>query len=194
MNFIKKTFFISIILLFAGCGKYVNFKNTHASFPPQFKHTKKGLFGSIQLDPSMKYHIDGPDQLDWNKLTGLKHKYLKPLHETMMISWRYNETKDVIELMPYQHLAGERLFHNDKIISLSVGETLTYSIINTPNTWNVVMNDSLYIIPHTSSLKAGTYRTSVWFGGTTKSPRLIRYHLKRDRNQKKRLSLGIPIW
>lgn len=53
--------------------------------------------------PGLVYNI-GPDQSDWNKLSGgMYFDLYQPHGRTIMIGWRYNPDTHAIELTPYYH-------------------------------------------------------------------------------------------
>lgn len=86
------------------------------------------------LDSSARYQLrnaDGTidvDQYDWSKLSGVTFSPLRTLRNTAMVGWRYNISKDSIELIPYFHVDGQRLFTDDPHLTIGINEPFEHEI------------------------------------------------------------------
>lgn len=70
---------------------------------PQRTHSQESFLIEI-TGPGVKYDHKGGDQGDWNKLpVGKYFNLYKPHGQTIMLGWRWNPGKDVIEVCHYYH-------------------------------------------------------------------------------------------
>ena len=90
------------------------FKGLHASFPPYFKRVKKEMKYEITFNESCVYDHGDIDQFDWNKLIGIKKHFFSPRKNSFMIGWRWNTTRDRLELTPYYHDEAGKAHYNDR--------------------------------------------------------------------------------
>lgn len=80
----------------------------------------------VMFDNSCKYHIDGEDQQDINKLFGVG--YLPTHHkDSARFGWRYNENTNLIEILSYCYVDGKRI--SEYITSIHFNRWITLSII-----------------------------------------------------------------
>ncbi len=68
------------------------------------------------------------DQHDWSKLSGITFTPWQPRKNTAMAGWRYNSEKDSIELTPYFHVNGQRIFTDDPHLTIGVTEPFEHEI------------------------------------------------------------------
>lgn len=95
-----------------------------------------------------KHKLGETDQLDWNKLFGIKKRFFRPRQNSFMKAWRWNLDKECIEITDYVHVDGETFF-GDEIIELQLHEYIELEVFG--KGW-LILN---------------------WFGGQRKAPHRI---------------------
>lgn len=80
-------------------------RHTKWRFP---KRVKSPLKYRVRFLESAIYNHKDNDQYDWNKLFGIKEKFFRPMFNSEMIGWRWNNEKGVVELCDYWHIEGDR--------------------------------------------------------------------------------------
>ena len=92
-------------------------KGKHFSFPRKirpFRKRAKRVQWKVIFNNDCKYIIKNPDgttsvdQKDWNKLCGVFYNLYKTRKDAAMVGWRFNPTKNRIEIAPYYHVGGGR--------------------------------------------------------------------------------------
>ena len=83
----------------------------------------------VRFNESAIYNHGDSDQLDWNKLIGIKKRFFKPMQDSTMIAWRYNVKTGRVEITSYKHENGVR-YISDDIDTVDIGEWFLVSIVN----------------------------------------------------------------
>lgn len=110
-------------------------KGTHAPFRlPKFLMGEHRLAANIIFTSSCRYDIGLADQADINKLFGIGYF---PFHHknSVRFGWRYIIDKDVIEIMAYWYVDGERKW-----------EHVCYCSIDKEYMFMLVMNDKGHVL------------------------------------------------
>lgn len=158
-------------------------KGRHRSRPFRVKRLSRWT-ATYVFDASCAYNI-GAEQKDWNKLCGIKRRFFRPMRDSVMVAWRWN---DGIELIPYVHVAGGRDFYFDPV-KVYPGEPVTVSIdLNT----GVTIGGKFYSLPQTW---VKGWFINAWFGGTCPAPH--RMSIKETKNaalQSGELETTDPRW
>ena len=87
-----------------------------------------------RFDTSARYLIRNPDgsihedQHDWPKLSGITFTPWQTHRNTAVAGWRYNNKKDSIELTPYFHVNGKRIFNDDPHLTIAVHEPFEHEV------------------------------------------------------------------
>lgn len=147
-------------------------KNQHRSFPPTFKRFKGIAQWDIELTDSCKYNLNSHDQLDWNKLIGVKKKFFHPKKDSVMIGWRYNIESDCFEFCFYYHV------NNKVIINKIPYDSKDGKIQVTINLYTKILSINLDNIEYAELANKYINYTKGWlikhwFGGTSKAPQKI---------------------
>ncbi|MGB0925526.1 MAG: hypothetical protein ACPGTS_02355 [Minisyncoccia bacterium] len=163
--------------------KFTHKKGKHRSKPRQFKiwWKPKTLKVEFTFHESCRYDHGNDDQFDWNKLTGITFS-IDPLQETVMLAWRYNVEKGMIELAAYYHVKGDRRF-SDVLATVRIGETASATIsvdykrkqYTVETTVDFESNLSYRSFSHNRKLAR---RIQPWFGGNKPAPQTMTFDLK----------------
>lgn len=130
-------------------------RHTKWKFP---KRVKGNLCYRFKFDESARYNHKDHDQKDWNKLIGVKRKFFKPMYDSVMLAWRYDIEKDVIQLTDYYHIKGQRIIDTD-IKEVKINEWFDVKITNPFKKGWLILN---------------------WFGGQKKAPHKISIEYEMD--------------
>jgi hypothetical protein len=161
--------------------RFKHLKGTHLSIPSDiFFNIKTVKTPTAQrygfaFNEGNKYVIEGVDQLDFNKLLGLKGKILDPKFDTVMVGWRYRPDLDVFEVIPYFHLgSAEHHFDESKIVQLKAGEVCYATIVIQGRNVNLILQSENGSQSMDCRVFSGTYkkfgRVASWFGGNCNCP------------------------
>ncbi len=131
-------------------------KGTHFSFPSFFRSART-VNWVYELSINSSYDLKSEDQLDWNKLIGVKQNYLDPMKNSVMLAWRWNVEKQVNELAWYWHTDYERHW-SEVIAEVKLKEKFTL-IMKTTNR-EVIFN---LVTKNKSSQKILSYSNSIWY-------------------------------
>jgi len=128
------------------------------------------------------YNLGTADQFDWNKLTGLYFNLLRTRAETVMVGWRYNIEKDIIELCAYYHILRKREF-TAPIIAIKRGEELnvTIEISYEPKYYKVILSSSENIGEHQIAFfhnRKICGQINFYFGGNEAAPQDVSVQLE----------------
>jgi len=80
---------------------------THTEIPPYFR-CGGNIDWLYEMSIDTPYNI-GVEQLDWNKLIGVKKSFFSPMEHSLMIGWRLDLKQNVNELSFYKHDNGKRI-------------------------------------------------------------------------------------
>lgn len=125
------------------------------------------------------------DQHDWSKLSGITFTPWQPRKNTAMAGWRYNNVIDSIELTPYFHVNGVRIFNDDPHLTIGVDEPFEHEIQLNYETKDITLTikTARGVLSETHTFT--TFRNWLvlihpYFGGNKRAPRRIKLkvHLK----------------
>jgi len=140
---------------------------------------KKCIAYKVMFDNSCKYHINGEDQQDINKLFGVG--YLPTHHkDSARFGWRYNEDVNKVELFAYCYVNGKRQIKQIVTIPLNRWFDAEIKVYSDHYFFTITYNGIQYrdIIKKTHSKKIG-YRLNPFFGGNNPAPKTINIEIKR---------------
>ena len=151
-------------------------KGSHTSTPFLAKIwlTAPCFSKAFSFTDSCKYNLNGEDQLDWNKLTGISFNLIDARQNTVMCGWRYNIEKDNFELCAYYHISGSFNPPQKAICSVKSGERFEVNIkfnkANKSVAFEIVKADERFT-ENSNFEKFGICRqVNTWFGGNNPSP------------------------
>ena len=127
------------------------------------------------LDHNATYDLQGRDQMDWNKLTGISYCLFTSHKNSAMIGWRYCIDSNLFELNAYYHIDGVRTY-TETLVQVQPGEEFSGSIRLEDGTVITTIND----VTHAESfpkLRGIRRRISSWFGGNRPAPNNIHFEL-----------------
>ena len=124
------------------------------------------------------------NQMDWNKLTGFKGQYFKPMFDTAMIGWRWNKEIKKFQVVPYfhsggpQHICKEECIMTfevfDKIIAkITVFNGIYCTIILHNPSNGEQLTDSINF----SKTYKKFYQINTWFGGQNTPPKNMCFNI-----------------
>ncbi len=119
------------------------------------------------------------DQLDWSKLSGITFTPWQPRKQTAMAGWRYNPVKDSIELTPYFHVNGRRIFKDEPHLTIGVNEPFEHEIhLNYESKEiTVTLITARGILSEThqfATFRKWLVQIHPYFGGNKRAPRRIK--------------------
>jgi hypothetical protein len=137
-----------------------------------------------RFDSSARYIIHNEngsiheDQHDWSKLSGITFTPWQPRKNTAMAGWRYNNVKDSIELIPYFHVNGQRIFNDNPHLTIGVNEPFEHEIhLNyVTKEITVTLKTARGILSeiHTfTTFRKWLVQIHPYFGGNKRAPRRI---------------------
>lgn len=126
---------------------------------------------------------------DWNKLCGLKALYFKPMFDTSMCGWRYDQFLNCFEVIPYWHIGSKEHTYDEKnVVRIPVDTEFTVEVrvISTEvykQTIGVVKIK--YLDELTESKVFSKYYpyfwvVNSWFGGQENAPNTMSFFIKRN--------------
>lgn len=145
--------------------------------------TSHSALPSIKKTTSISYKFQfekweydiGTDQSDWNKLTGLKSKFFKPLDEAYMVVWRWY--KGSVQLAFYSNLdGGFTLPKEEDIITLPTPDTpfkVNIKVFEKDLMGTIKVDDGQLLVYNTPFRDKPKWEISFWFGGNRLPDRLI---------------------
>ena len=143
------------------------------------------------FDTSARYIIrnsDGTiheDQQDWSKLSGITFTPWQPQRNTAMAGWRYNNITDSIELTPYFHVNGQRIFRDDPHLSVGVNEPFEHVVHLNYETKEITVTiktprEELSETHQFTTFKKWLVQIHPYFGGNKRVPRKITLRVRRE--------------
>jgi hypothetical protein len=162
--------------------KQTVFKHLHASFPPifkihNFKHTK-AITWEVTTDYRAVYQLHDPvDQLDWNKVLGIKKEYFNSHYHSIMLAHRWNSDAFQHEWAYYIHDPKHGIIKppENTLFFTSPSSTIYFSI-HFWNTHKCVINiadgnnTEQFIYESSAPLAGRWWETNLWFGGNRRAP------------------------
>lgn len=164
--------------------KYRVKKDKHDFKPDKLKvfWKPKNLHFNVTFNEGCDYIIEGEDQYDWNKLTGVTYS-INPSKKTAMIGWRFNPTIQKIELCAYYHINGGRQF-SEPLLECKLGELVVGDIQITKDKYKVTLMNThdqktgRHSIDHKGNPRCISRMINPWFGGTSKAPNEMSLELR----------------
>lgn len=155
------------------------FKGWQWSFPPQYALFVNKVSGHATFTPDSAYDVQGVDQYDWLKLTGITFTPWRPDTDAIMVAWRYNLDTEMFEIGPYYNSDLARIMPTeDQIISVPPDGEFDFSLDY--NGITLTYGDKTVFKGLPESLHPSIWtavRINGWFGGTSPAPRTISYYL-----------------
>lgn len=144
----------------------------HSAFPPTLGLfiDKQSITKTVSFDDSCRYTLADGDQEDVNKLFGIGY-FWSHHTDSARFGWRYNPSKDKIELLAYCYVNGERVINPITDLDFNKDYNLTLNI-----------NPNIYTFYLDNALKTGVYKThnkrfgfplGPYFGGNKPAPHKI---------------------
>lgn len=138
----------------------------------------KKVNGIATFTPKSVYDLHNADQFDWNKLTGIGFSIPGDVNSSM-VAWRYNTTSGDFEIAPFFNVDKARILPSqDEIIAVPIGEPFDFTVNYDGVT--ISYGDRTVFKPTPEGLTPNfwtSYRVSVWFGGTSLPPNVIKVKL-----------------
>lgn len=135
----------------------------------------------VTFTDSCRYDLGSPDQLDVNKLIGVG--YLPGHHKhSARFGWRYWNGTDVIELLAYCYVDGERVIRH--LGYCKIGVEYRIELIAAHRHYFFTLDDAegnaiaQADVMHENGRKL-QYRLGVWFGGSKPAPHEIKIKLEK---------------
>lgn len=134
-------------------------RHTQLRWPCRVSHLKCFVI----FTESCKYEHGDGDQWDWNKAVGVKEKLFHPMHNSIMLGWRWHPRKKKIQVVPYVHKDGEVEYDSFDILELNIGEAVYFEVSDQGihyGDYDIIYN------------KAWQQKWLIinWFGGQKKTP------------------------
>lgn len=135
----------------------------------------KKVNGVATFTPKSVYDLHNVDQFDWNKLTGIGFSIPGDVNSSM-VAWRYNVASGNFEIAPFFNVDKARILPaQNEIITVPIGETFDFKVNYDGVT--ISYGDKTVFKPTPQGLTPNfwtSYRVSVWFGGTSLPPNLMK--------------------
>jgi hypothetical protein len=163
------------------------FKGLHFSLPPIIRPIKfkqrSTITWVVKVDEQATYNLNSPDQLDWNKLLGVKKKYFNSHYMSAMLAHRWNPNTNRHEFAPYIHdpTFGITKFINEdywfdtpikaefEVRLLFIYNTIYFSVD--------VEGVSVAACSFSEDIEGLWWEINLWFGGNKKAP--SKYSIKK---------------
>ena len=156
----------------------------------------KTLHWYNRFDTSARYIIKNSegtiheDQHDWSKLSGMTFTPWQPRRNTAMAGWRYNNVTDSIELTPYFHVNGLRIFKDDPHLTIAVNEPFEHEVYLNYETKEITVTIRTHRAELSETHEFTTFRKWLvqihpYFGGNKRAPRTIKLRVKRETLKRK---------
>ena len=147
-------------------------KGSHFSSPRIPKFFVRRLWGWAAFDEKAVYDI-GPEQDDWNKLTGISFNPLKPDKNALMVAWRWNPKLTLFEVAPYINDDSKKIFPlESEILRLKFNQGFRFVVEYEKIV--IIREESNIVIRKTAAIKTNyltSFRIQPYFGGNSVAPR-----------------------
>jgi hypothetical protein len=154
-------------------------KGWQYSLPPQYAFFVNKVSGHATFTDDSAYDVQGVDQYDWLKLTGITFTPWRPDTDAIMVAWRYNLDTEMFEIGPYYNSDLARIMPNEnEIISVPADQEFDFALDY--NGITLTYGDQTVFKPLPESLNPRIWtavRINGWFGGTSPAPRTVSYYL-----------------
>lgn len=167
-------------------GPFANYQRTITilpkfplGLPPVTIPFVKKVNGIATFTPKSVYDLHSVDQYDWNKLSGISFNIPGDVNSSL-VAWRYNVTSGDFEVAPFFNVDRARILPTPAdIITVPIGETFDFTVDYDGITISYGDQTVYKATPEGLTPNFWTsYRTSVWFGGTSLPPKLIQLKLR----------------
>jgi hypothetical protein len=160
-------------------------KSWHHSLPPSIGvfRKRRSFRKAVVFHPSCRYHIEGIDYFDINKLWGVGFFCGGHHVDSARFGWRYSRNIDMISLYAYAYVDGERIAHHitDVPLGREVETDLTLALgsywFEVKNPHSPLRRTYLVNIPFTHN-KRWAYALGPYFGGNKTATNHISVTLK----------------
>ena len=147
--------------------------------PPTILPWVKQVNGFGTFTKNSVYDLHSADQYDWNKLSGISFSIPGDVNSTM-VAWRYDVSSGNFEVAPFFNVDKARILPTPaEVIAVPIGDTFDFHVDYDGITISYGDKTVYKATPQGLTPNFWTsYRTSVWFGGTSLPPNLIQLKLK----------------
>lgn len=140
-------------------------KGFHNSIPPKFRYSKQvDWVYEVSIDSHSP--IEGENQLDWNKLIGVKKEYFSPMSDSLMIAWR--DIQSGKEISFYKHI-NNKVERNSPLFVAQTGEKLLIKFKQVGSFIHCFLIYKDFVYTDKVEFNGG-YLINTWFGGQSTSP------------------------
>lgn len=165
--------------------KYTIKKGAHRAWPWSLGlwFNKQVLRRAVYFDNSCKYHLEGEDMDDTNKLFGIG--YFPNHHkDSARFGWRYNPDTEKIRVSAYCFVNGKRIILDLCEVAVFRWYHFTLTVLDSRyqfeirdgfNDWHVI-GDDIVIKTHN---KNWSYRLGLFFGGNKPAPQKMHIEIKK---------------
>ncbi len=147
--------------------------------PLTMKPWVKKVTGSATFTDRSVYDLHSVDQYDWNKLSGISFAIPGDVNSTM-VAWRYNVDSGNFEIAPFFNVDRARILPvPSEVITVPIGQSFDFAVDY--NGITISYGDQTVYKATPAGLTPNfwtSYRTSVWFGGTSLPPKVIKLKLR----------------
>lgn len=158
------------------------FAGRHRARPWRFNFwwRKTSFTWVVKFTESCRYDLQGPDQLDTNKLIGIG--YLPGHHtDSARFGWRYDAEKDMIELSAYCYVGGRRVIQHIGFCEIGKWYRIELFVTRWAYHLSLAHTDQTPIgeteIKHNHNRKF-QYRLGTYFGGNRVTPRTMKIQIE----------------
>jgi len=148
-------------------------KNTHLGLPPPLIPFVRKVSGEATLTTDSIYDLKNVDQFDWNKLAGIGFSIPADVNSIQVV-WRWNVADQTFEIAPFFNVDKARISPmKSEIIPVPVGAKFEFEVDY--DGISVSYGDTTVYKPTPADLKTSwlSFRTTPWFGGTSRAPRTL---------------------
>lgn len=158
---------------------YVIKKGKHSPFLFPKLTFSNSLSYIVEFTESCRYNLKGSDQYDINKLPGLADNWSHHHWNSMRLGWRYNISRDSIELFTYSYVNKKRL--KEKFIRfINISKPILVTQTITKDSYRYVVGSLYEYEKRKRRIMFGLkYITDFYFGGDKPAPHDIQIKLKR---------------
>ena len=157
---------------------------SNKSWFPRIHFGKRKHSYVITFFNGCKYDLDGPDQLDINKLFGISYG----MHHTNSVrfGWRWDLRKEMVEILAYVYVDGKWITENEADLHIGFvhpGMPYEYAIEVRPDSYMLRMESSLFKTIDVVTIKHNKltwwgYKLYPYFGGNQVAPSDVHILLK----------------
>ena len=127
--------------------------------------------------------VINPNQLDWNKLIGIKKNLFSPRKNSVMLGWRWNPIDNCLELCPYWHDENGGAHFDYEPFKVTPQQSKRIDLCFIDNKIQVMVWDNidghsgkLWSLPDNAYIGTG-WMISPWFGGQEKAHKEMTFNI-----------------